>query len=189
MAGIIIRSDEAARIARTLGELAGKGLQRIRRLAVNETGKRVRKKMRAVAPAAYGTSAAALRIQARAATPGADDPRYSIRFARRFPVGKLRAGYRPIRGRRGFRALVIRPPHVKAHTLGPAQKVGRAYKLLAAGEHPERWVGGIGTRATRAFLSRDYPGVAPLYEIRKDAERDLPGMVAALVNEHMRKRR
>ena len=91
MTRIAVSSRDAERIARSFNDLIAEGgLQRIRRKAVNQEGAAIRKGMKAVAPALYGTSVAALQIQGRGASPGSENPEYRLRMARDFPVGKLR---------------------------------------------------------------------------------------------------
>ena len=95
MSRIEITSKDADRIARSFNDLIGKdGLQRISRKAVNEEGAAIRKAARNIAPVLYGTSAAALKIQGKAASPGSDNPKYTLRMASGFPVGRLRASLR-----------------------------------------------------------------------------------------------
>ena len=92
MATITISSRDAERIAKSFSDLIGpKGLDRIRRKAVNEIGSTVRKETRAIGPAIFNTSAAALSIQGRAAAPGSTDPAYKLYMATRIPVAKLKA--------------------------------------------------------------------------------------------------
>ena len=57
MTGITITSKDAERIARSFNDLIGpKGLDRIRRKAVNEVGSELRKKTRSLAGVVFGTS-------------------------------------------------------------------------------------------------------------------------------------
>ena len=95
MARIEITSKDAERIARSFNDLIGpNGLQRIRRKAVNEEGAKLRKSARSIAPVLYGTAAANLKIQGKAASPGSDNPAYRLRMASGFPVSTLRAPLR-----------------------------------------------------------------------------------------------
>ena len=96
MSRITITSRDAEKIARSFSDLiAEKGLLRIRRKAINTVGAAARKKTRSILPDVIGTSAA-LMVQGQAARPGSDNPRYSLRMARKIPIGKLRAKNRKI---------------------------------------------------------------------------------------------
>ena len=75
MTRITISSRDAERIARSFADLIGpKGLDRIRRKAVNAVGSKVRKQTRSLAGVVFGTSAAALSVQGKAASPGSTKP-------------------------------------------------------------------------------------------------------------------
>ncbi len=187
MTRITITSKDAERIAERIAGLIGKdGLQRIRRKAVNEEGATIRKGMKVAAPALYGTTAAALQIQGRAASPGSDNPEYRLRMARNFPVGKLRASLRKVT--RGGE-LTINPPHQGAQRFGAVERVGRAFKLLAVGTLRARFLGGVSTRARLAFADPDDGGLAELAALRRRAEKNLPKTVAAKITEHLKRRR
>ena len=85
MSAIVISSADAERIARSFRDLIGpSGLQRIRRKAVNKIGSGIRKETRSLARIVFGTSAAALSVQGRAATPGSTDRPISSRSRRKF---------------------------------------------------------------------------------------------------------
>ena len=63
MTRITITSKAAERIAKSFSDLIGpKGLDRIRRKAVNEVGSKVRKETRSLAGVVFGTSAASLSV-------------------------------------------------------------------------------------------------------------------------------
>ena len=86
MARLEISSKDAERIARRFDDLIKpKGLNAIRRRAVTDIGSGLRKDLRAIGPALFGTSAAALSIQGRAPAPGDDNPAYRLRMASGFP--------------------------------------------------------------------------------------------------------
>ena len=71
MTRLVISSRDAERIAKSFDDmLSAKGLNAVRRRAVNEIGSGLRKKTRAVAPGLYGTTAAALMIQGQSASAG-----------------------------------------------------------------------------------------------------------------------
>ena len=97
MTGITITSKDAERIARSFNDLTGpKGLNRIRGKAVNQIGAKVRKQTRSLAGVVFGTSAAALSVQGKAASPGSTNPAYKLRFASKIPIAKLKAKHRKV---------------------------------------------------------------------------------------------
>ena len=186
MSRIEVTSKDADRIARSFNDLIGKdGLQRISRKAVNEEGAAIRKAARNIAPVLYGTSAAALKIQGKAASPGSDNPKYALRMASGFPVGRLRASLR----KASSGGLTINPPHQGAQRFRAVERVGRAFKLLPAGPLRERFLGAISTRARAAFADPNDGGLAELSELRRRAEKNLPATVAAQINEHLKRGR
>ena len=110
MTAITISSADAERIARQFSALiSAKGLQRIRRVAINQIGAGLRRNTKAIAPPIYGTTAAALMVQGTAAKPGSDDPRYVLRMARSISIGRLRAANR--KTRRQWRQVVADRQH------------------------------------------------------------------------------
>ena len=186
MARIVISSRDAERIAKSFNGLIGRdGLQRIRRKAVNEQGASIRKAARNIAPVLYGTAAANLKIQGSAASPGSDNPKYSLRMASGFPVGRLRAPLRKV----SQGGLTISPPHQGAQRFRAVERIGRAFRLLPAGPLRERFLGAISTRARTAFADPDDGGLAELSALRREAEKDLPATVSRLITEHLRKGR
>ena len=91
MTQITISSKDAERIARSFNDLIGsKGLDRIRRRAVNTVGSKLRKETRSLAGIVFGTSAAALSVQGKAAAPGSANPAYRLRMAHKIPIAKLK---------------------------------------------------------------------------------------------------
>ena len=190
MATIIISSRDAARVAKSFNDLIGrKGLQAIERRAVNKIGAGLRKDARGIAPALFGTTAAALSIQGRAAGPGAVDPEYRLRMASSIPISRLRAKHRRTRREDGRLGLTIDTPATSSPIVFRAtQRVGRAFKLLKAGVLPERFVGGLGTRARSAFGPERDGGQAELNDLRKRAAQDLPEAVAVAINDHLKRR-
>ena len=76
MTGIIDhRANDAEKVAKSFASLISKkGLQAIRRRAVNKIGSGLRKDAKALAPEIFGTSAAALSIQGKAAGAGRHRP-------------------------------------------------------------------------------------------------------------------
>ena len=186
MTGIVISSRDAERIARSFNDLIGpKGLTAIRRRAVNEEGAAIRKGMKVAAPALYGTTAAALQIQGKAASPGSANPEYRLRMARSFPVSKLKASLR----KASSGGLTINPPHQGAQRFKAVERIGRAFKLRAVGTLPERFLGGVSTRARLAFADAGDGGLAELAALRRRAEKRLPETVAAKITEHLKRRR
>ena len=182
MTGITITSKDAEKLAKSFSDLIGRdGLRRISRKAVNEEGAAIRKAARNIAPVLYGTSAASLKIQGKAASPGSDNPKYSLRMASGFPVGKLRA---PLR-KASSGGLTLRPPHQGVQRFRAVEHVGRAFKLLPAGPLRERFLGAISTRARTAFADPDDGGLGELSALRRRAEKNLPATVAAQINEHL----
>ena len=188
MTGIVISSRDAERIARSFNDLIGpKGLDRIRRKAVNEVGASVRKQTISLAGIVFGTSAAALSVRGRAATPGSTDPAYKLRFASKIPIAKLKAKHRKVTTRRGKKSLTIDTPADPAIRFRSIRREGTKFILLRAGPLPERGVGGVFTNAARAFTKDG--GYPELYQLRRKAERDLPEAVAKAINDHLAKAR
>ena len=190
MAKITISSPDAERIARQFSDLiSAKGLLAIRRRAVNKIGAGLRKDAKAIAPALYGASATALSIQGKAAAPGDTDPAYRLRMATSIPISRLKATHRKARREDGRLTLTIDTPATSPIFFRATQRVGRAFKLLKAGALPERFVGGIGTKARSAFGPEADGGQAELNQLRKRAAADLPEAVATAINNHIKGRR
>ena len=188
MTGIVISSRDAERIARSFNDLIGpKGLDRIRRKAVNDVGSKVRKQTRSLAGVVFGTSAAALMVRGQAARPGSTDPAYKLRFASKIPIAKLKAKHRKVTTRGGKKSLTIDTPADPAIRFRSIRREGTKFILLKAGPLPERQVGGVYTNAAQAFTKDgSYP---ELYQLRRKAERDLPEAVAKAINDHLAKAR
>ena len=187
MTGITISSADAARIARSFADLIGaKGLDRIRRKAVNEIGSSLRKETRSLAGVTFGTSAAALSVRGQAARPGSTDPAYKLRFASKIPIAKLRTAHRKVTTRRGKKSLVIDTPNDPAIQFRSIRREGTKFILLRAGALPERQVGGVYTNPKTAFTRDGYP---QLLSLRRRAERDLPAAISKAINDHLNKRR
>ena len=183
---ISITSRDAERLARTFGALiSATGLTAIQRRAVNKVGSSLRKQTRVIAPVAMATTAAALMVQGRAARPGSDKPKYSLRMARKIPVGRLKAKNRKITRRSGRASLTISLPGRDKIVFRSVHRVGRSFQLLQAGPLPERWVGGIFTNAKTAF-TKD-AGYPELYELRRGAEKDLVEAVSQGLKIHFAK--
>lgn len=187
MSRITITSKDAEKVAKAFSDLiAEKGLLRIRRKAVNRIGAAARKETRSVLPAVVGTSIGALMVQGRAASPGSDNPKYSLRMARKVPVVKLKAARRKITKRRGRASLVIQLPTGDKIAFRSVRREGPMIRLLEAGPLVERSLGGVFVNASRAFTDEGYP---ELSGIRRRAERELPAVVQALIMEHLRGRK
>ena len=187
MTRITITSKDAERIAKSFAALIGpKGLDRIRRKAVNEVGSKVRKQTRSLAGVAFGTSAAALSVQGKAAAPGSADPAYKLRFASKIPIAKLKAKHRKVTTRRGKKSLVIDTPADSAIRFRSIRREGTRFILLRAGPLPERGVGGVYLNPKTAFTDEGYP---ELYQLRRRAEKDLPSTISTAINDHLNKRR
>ena len=74
-----VTSRDAEKIAKYMSDLIGRrGLDAIRRRAVNSVGSSIRKQTRAIAPEIFGTTNAALQIQGQAAAPGSSNPTYRL---------------------------------------------------------------------------------------------------------------
>ena len=184
MSRITITSRDSEKVAKAFSDLiAEKGLLRIRRKAVNTIGATVRKQTKATLPMIVGTSAAALMVRGRAASPGSDNPSYKLRMARKVAVAKLKARSRRITRRRGRASLQLVLPSGDKIAFKSVIREGPRFGLLAAGPLPARGLGGVFVNAGRAFTDEGYP---ELVGIRRRAERDLPGIVAALITEHMK---
>ena len=185
MSLVQITSKDAERIARQFADLiAAKGLLRIRRLAVNKVGSDIRKKTRGVMPAIIGTSVAALQIKGSAATPGSDDPNYKLHMARTIPVAKMKANKRKITRRQGRTSLALTLPGGKTVRFRSIHREGSRFRLLRAGPLPPRDLGGVFVNAAQAFSDEGYP---ELYQLRRRGERELPEIVAALIEAHMKR--
>ena len=185
MSRVEITSKDAERVARSFNDLIKPaGLNRIRRLAVGKVGSKARKETRSILPLVIGTSAAALQIQGKAPSPGSDNPSYRLRFATRVPVGKMKAKRRKISRRRGVASLALTLPGGKTVRFRSIHRLGSRFRLLRAGPLPERDLGSVYTNPRQAFALYD-----ELKPIRKEAARDLPGIVSALIQEHLKKRR
>ena len=188
MTGIVISSRDAERIARSFNDLIGpKGLDRIRRKAVNEAGATVRKQTRSLAGVVFGTSAAALMVRGQAARPGSTDPAYKLKMASKIPIAKLKATHRKVTTRRGKKSLTIDTPASPAIRFRSIRREGTKFVLLRAGPLPERGVGGVFTNAARAFTKDG--GYPELYQLRRRAERDLPEAVSKAIRAHLAKRK
>ena len=188
MARITISSPDAERIARSFNDLIGpRGLDAIRRRAVNKTGSDIRKETRIVGPQIIGTSAAALMVQGKAASPGSDNPTYRLRMARRVPVARLKTSHRTVTRSKGRRALTLTLPGDRGKVrFRSVHRVGRTFRLLRAGPLPERGLGGIYTNPGGSFGSEGHP---ELRAVRRGAEKALPALVSALIDAHLSKRR
>ena len=187
MAQITITSKDAERIARTFNDLIGpRGLDAIRRRAVNAVGARVRKQTRSLAGIVFGTSAAALSVQGKAASPGSTNPAYRLRFSAKIPVAKLKAKHRKISRSQGRTSLVIDTPNDPAIRFRSIRREGSRFVLLRAGPLAERGLGGVYLNPKSAFTSEGYP---ELLSLRRRAERDLPEAVSKAINDYLARRR
>ena len=187
MTGITITSKDAERLARSFSDLIGpKGLDRIRRKAVNTVGSSLRKQTRTIGPVVIGTTAAALSIQGKAASPGSDNPRYVLRMARKIPVAKLKAKHRKITRRRGRASLTLTLPGGHKIAFRSIHRDGASFRLRQAGPLPERALGGVYTNAARAFTKEGYP---ELYELRQGAENHLVQAVSEALKNSLAKRK
>ena len=185
MTRITISSRDAERIARSFSDLIGpRGLDRIRRVAVNQVGSSLRKQTRSLAGIVFGTSVAALGIKAKAASPGSTDPAYRLWMAHKIPVSRLKAKHRKITRSGGRVSLTVDTPSSPAIRFRSIRREGTKFVLLRAGPLPERAVGGVFVNAARAFTREGYP---ELYQLRREAEKDLPDAVEAALKAHLAK--
>ena len=137
MTSIQITSKDAERLAKSFSDLIGpRGLDRIRRKAVNAVGSSLRKQTRIIGPVVIGTSAAALSVQGKAAGPGSDNPRYVLRMARKIHVAKLKAKHRKIKRRRGRASLTLTLPGGKKIAFRLIHRDGAIFRLRQAGRFP-----------------------------------------------------
>ena len=186
---VTISSKDAERIAKSFNDLIGpRGLVAIRRRAVNKVGGWLRKETRSIAPSIYGTSAAALMVQGKAASPGSSDPVYRLRMARSIPISRLKAKHRRTRRAGGRLSLTINTPSSKTIRFSSVKRIGKAFKLLRAGPLPSRFVGGLSTGAKTAFAPEGEGGQDELHLLRKRAGPDLAEAVAAAINDHLKRR-
>ena len=187
---ITVTTADAERIARMFGELisvksvSAKGFNAIQRRAINKVGSSLRKQTRVIAPPLFGTTAAALQVQGRAARPGSDKPQYSLRMARKIPVGRLKASHRKITRRSGRASLSLTLPGADRIVFRAIHRDGASFRLLRAGPLRERALGGVYTNAARAFTKDGYP---ELYELRRGAEKDLVQAVSEGLRNHFAK--
>ena len=185
MTRIEITSRDAERIARSFNDLvSAKGLLRIRRLAVNKVGSDIRKQTRVIGPAIIGTTAAALQVQGQSASPGSTNPAYRLRMASRIPVVRLKAAKRRIARRKGRASLALTLPGGDTIRFRSIHREGARFRLLRAGPLPARDLGGVFVNARTAFERYD-----ELKPVRRKGERELPAIVAALIEAHMKGRR
>ena len=188
MTRIVISSPDAERIARSFNDLIGpRGLNAIRRRAVNAIGSKVRKQTISLAGVVFGTSAAALMVRGKAAAPNAADPAYKLRFAAKISVSKLKAKHRKVRRSQGRTSLVIDTPSDDAIRFRSIRREGSRFVLLRAGPLPERGLGGVYLNPKTAFTADG--GYPELVTLRRRAEKDLPEAVASAINDHLNKRR
>ena len=184
---ITISSKDAERIAKSFNDLIGpKGLDQIRRRAVNAVGSKLRKETRLLAGSVFGTSIAALSVQGKAASPGSTNPAYRLRMAHKIPIAKLRAAHRKVTSKGGRKSLTLDTPASPAIRFRSIKREGTKFVLLRAGPLPERAVGGIFSNLQTAFTREGYP---ELFALRREAERDLPEAVASAINAHLSRRR
>ena len=187
MTRITVTSEGAERLAKSFADLIGpKGLNRIRRKAVNAVGSSVRKQTRSIGPTLIGTTAAALAVQGKAASPGSDNPRYVLRMAGKIPVSRMKASHRKITRRGGRASLKLTLPGGDKIAFRSIHRDGASFKLLRAGPLPERDLGGIYTNAAQAFTEDGYP---ELYRLRREAEKDLVQAVSEGLKNHLSKGR
>ena len=183
MSRIIITSKDAERIARQFSELiSAKGLNAIRRKAVNKVGSDIRKETRVIGPAIIGTSAAALMVQGKAGAPGSDNPAYRLYMASKIPVARMKAAKRKITRRKGRASLALTLPSGDTIRFRSIHREGARFRLAKAGPLPARDLGGVYTNARTAFDRYD-----ELKRVRRRGEREMPGIVAALIEAHMKR--
>ena len=181
--GLRIAEADAERIAKSYGDLIGpKGLDRIRRKAVNQIGSDIRKQTRAIGPDIFNTSAAALQVKGRAAAPGSSNPAYKLYMTSRIPVARMKAKARKITRRRGRASLSLLLPSGEKIAFRSVRRDGPIIRLLKAGALPERTVGGIYTDAT-------FERHPAFVQLRRDAAKALPEAVARQINDHLAKRK
>ena len=187
MSRIVITSRDAEKLAKSFSDLISqRGLQAIGRRSVNKVGSQVRKETRSLAGVVFGTSAAALSVQGKAAAPGATNPSYKLRFAAKIPISKLKAKHRKVTTRRGKKSLTIDTPNDPAIRFRSIRREGTKFILLRAGPLPERGLGGVYTNPGAAFSTDGYPA---LLSLRRRAERDLPAAVSTAIRDHLAKRK
>ena len=180
-----ITPKDAERIARQFADLvSAKGLQRIRRLAVNKVGSDIRKQTRVIGPTIIGTSAAALMVQGQSAAPGSDNPAYRLKMAARIPVARLKAAKRKITRRQGRASLALTLPSGDTIRFRSIHREGARFRLRKAGPLPARDLGGVYTNPRTAFERYD-----ELKAVRRQGERELPAIVSTLIEAHLKGRR
>ena len=100
MSRVTITAIDAELLARKIG---GAAAARVRRKAVNEAGKGARKDLPPLIAEAYSTSRAGVGAKGRAASPGSEDPIYTLRLNRKIRLAKLKASARTFKARRSER--------------------------------------------------------------------------------------
>ena len=152
MTRVVITADHAELINRKLGEVASK---RVRRRAVNEAGASARRELPALIAAVYHTSKSAVGARGKAAAPGAENPTYTLRLNRRVRLGKLRAGARVFKAKRGQRIGRLKLKQATKTSHFAAEKEGRGEFVLPArlGKKRRR-VGGVPISLRRGEIGK-----------------------------------
>ena len=176
MAIQITATADVEHVVKALGEAMA---TRVRRRAVNEIGKDLRRRLPAVLAAEVPTTRRALHPRGRGASPGQADPFYTLRLNRRIKIAELKAKSRRFkRTRRGspLGRLALDVPagggRRKVLQFRRVQQIGRGiFKLLEAGPLPARAVGGV-------TLRRDLSSTPGAREVVDRAGPALQGAVA-----------
>ena len=176
MTRVVITADHAELINRKLGEVASK---RVRRRAVNEAGASARRELPALIAAVYHTSKSAVGARGKAAAPGAENPTYTLRLNRRVRLGKLRAGARVFKAKRGQRIGRLKLKQGAKTTHFRAEKgEGRGEFILPArlGKKRRR-VGGVPVSLRKNPLVR-----ARVDQIGEDLGREMAAAIEAVLS-------
>ena len=149
-----ITAPEAARLAARLGKAMSK---RTRRAAVNEVGKGVRKDLPALIAEAYSTSRAAVGARGKAAAPGSEDPRYTLRLRRKIRLSRLKPGARKFQTRRSEREglLTLKQGPTKVSRFRARKGEARGEFILPGRPgRRERRLGGVPISLHRGAIGR-----------------------------------
>lgn len=119
--------------------------------AVNTAGKTLRQEMPEILTDIFSTTKAALKIRGRAAHKSQRrDPRYTLSFEQQIQIARLRAKARVFsKARRGHAVgrFILRQPGGEKSYFSVVSREGKgrssSFKLHAAGDLPERFIGGI----------------------------------------------
>ena len=165
--------------------------------AVNTAGKTLRQEIPEILMEIFSAPAAALKIRGRAAhKTQRRDPRYTLSFDQAIQLARLRAKARVFsKARRGHAVgrFILRQPGGEKSFFSAVSKEGKgrasAFKLHAAGDLPERFLGGIRLPADAlkpAVSRRRFPALGKAIDRAGD---NLADAMAEAITNAIRQRR